>query len=216
MAYTYSTSGSRKLYIPFYFLSLVIFFAAIFFVAQNTLPIIYLGGSIALIVLTIIFAEIHRAYDRYEINPRSVVHRRGFYHTHTRRIDLYAISDVIVTQTLYQKILNFGNIQVRLFSSESKSTLKNLDKPHWFAEMVESNMHTARGNMQNKWKNTQNDQQTPDQGALEDELNFKEKTSKRLSKQSKKDQERAKKSKKKSKENKDEDDAEIIERLQEL
>jgi uncharacterized membrane protein YdbT with pleckstrin-like domain len=147
MVELYNVSGSRKLYILHYIVSIALFVIVLFLAVVGSVSVWFAPVCAFLVFATWVVTEVHRAYDKYEVNKRTVVHTSGIFRKHSRRIDLFAISDVIVRQTFYQRMMDFGDIHIRLFSLETENVLKNLDNPRRFALAIEKNQHVARGNV---------------------------------------------------------------------
>lgn len=136
---------SRKKYTPFYFLAFLSFIFTIYLIFLERVSFSFIFVPLIFAAIVIKGTEIHRLGHKYELNNRSVVHTRGYLLANSRRIDLFAISDIIITQSFLQRVLNFGDIHIRLFSVESTNTLKNINRPHQFAQKIEEQMYEARG-----------------------------------------------------------------------
>jgi len=141
------TRISRKTYIPIYLIVLLIIGSIIFFWYNgfeiNKYAII---GALAAVLICIKSTEIHRLNHKYEITSNSLVHTRGIFGRVSRRLDFFAISDFDVSQTLWQRILNYGNVNVRLFSKDSTSCVKNIDRPFEFMKFLEDQIIKVRRN----------------------------------------------------------------------
>lgn len=137
--------GSRKLYVPIYFMMFVlILFLA--YLKINNLEISRTGyfSSIAFIILGIKITEIHRLNNKYEINPFSVVHTTGYFNKKSKRLDLHSVSDVSLTQSFWQRLLGYGDIEVSIFASEASTTLKNINNPNKFILILEKKARDAK------------------------------------------------------------------------
>ena len=136
---------SRKLYIPVYLmiivLVLVIIYLKVFGLSINKLAFI---GAIAFAIISFLFIEIHRLRDLYEINPNSLVHSNGILNKKVKSVDFFAISDSDVSQNLLQRMFNFGNVNVRLFSQDSTTSVKNINNPLEFARFLEESIGKKR------------------------------------------------------------------------
>ena len=129
--------GSRKGYIPIYLMILTLVIAItvakIYGKDVNTLSI-----KLALIfsALGLIFTEVHRYTNFYEINSNSLIFSTGLLKSSTRRIDLLSISDADSNQTLWQRMLNYGDVNVRLFSKESSACISGINDPMKFVNFL--------------------------------------------------------------------------------
>ena len=141
-----SVRVSRKIYLPIYLMILILF--SIIFYAEfsgkevNNLSII---GAVAFALIGIFATEIHRLYNRYEINTNALVHVSGIFVKTTRKIDLMAISDADVRQNLWQMLLGYGNVEARLFSKESSTDVNNINNPKEFIRFFEMKLVERRG-----------------------------------------------------------------------
>jgi uncharacterized membrane protein YdbT with pleckstrin-like domain len=140
-----STTNSRKLYIPIYFMGVFLLLLILFLELKG----FSINKSVFLVTVIFIFllilgTEIHRLKSKYEISANSVVHIEGYINKTAKRIDLFAISDVDVSQKWWQRILNFGNVSVHLFSAESTTPIKNINNPKNFALILEQQMRKKR------------------------------------------------------------------------
>lgn len=136
---------SRKLYFPVYFMiAVLILFLAM--INNNGFEISKIGyfSSIAFILLGLKATEIHRLNNRYEINPISVVHTTGYFNKKSKRLDLHAVSDVSLTQSFWQRLLGYGDIEVSIFASEASTTLKNINNPNKFILILEKKAQEAK------------------------------------------------------------------------
>jgi len=142
--HTIKTKNSRKLYVPYYVLFVVLFFTTLVMSIQGTLALSAFTASIVLIFFGVNATEVHRVWQSYEVNPRAVVHTKGLITRHSKRIDLFAINTVTVHQNLYHRIFNMGDIHIHVANASHQTVLKNLHAPKIFAETIQNNMHQAR------------------------------------------------------------------------
>jgi uncharacterized membrane protein YdbT with pleckstrin-like domain len=137
---------SRKLYLPLYILVFILIAVVVYLkvsgLSVNTLALI---GVVAFSIISFLFIEIHRLRDLYEINPNSLVHSHGILNKRIKSVDFFAISDSDVSQHLFQRVFNFGNVNVRLFSGKDSATsIKNINNPRKFASFLEQSMNKKR------------------------------------------------------------------------
>jgi hypothetical protein len=141
-----SVRNSRKLYFPVYSMSIILLLAVAFLNFKgytiNRMAFIIIG---VFALSGIIGGEIHRFGNKYKITSSSVIHIEGYFNTNAKRIDLSAISDVDVSQTLWQRLLDFGDVKVHLFSAESTTPIKNINHPEKFADILEQKMNEIGG-----------------------------------------------------------------------
>lgn len=143
--YFMKVSNSRKIYLPIYFMVLVLI-AVVIFIKYNDLnlstPVLILVGLF--IFSAIKFTELHRWSNSYEITKDSFVHNKGILNRKTRSMDFLAISDTELKQNFWQRLLNYGNVSVRLYSGERDNPAKNINNPKKFADCLQKMIHAKR------------------------------------------------------------------------
>ncbi len=137
--------NSRKLYFPIY-LMVFILIGVLVFIKYNGLIINKMVFIIVglFILGSIKSAEIHRLCNSYEVNKNSLVHTMGLFTRKTRSMDFFAISDIEVKQGVWQRLLGFGDVSVRLYSGESDSPVKNINKPKKFGRFLRKMIEARR------------------------------------------------------------------------
>ena len=131
------TTNSRKIYLFLYLMILILIAVLIFIkITNRPLDIMALKLVAAFVIALAIATELHRVYNIYEIHDNSLIHTQGILSKHSRKIDFSAISDLYVIQNLWQRILSYGNVEVRLFSGENTTYIKNINKPSEFVEII--------------------------------------------------------------------------------
>ena len=137
-------SNSRKFYIPFYFMAIILWIIVIYIkISGKSLDNMALNMVIAFSVAVLIATEIHRLGNSYEINESSVIHRKGYLSIISKRIEFGAISDVDVKQNLWQRFLYFGDVEIFKFSE--KSIIRDINNPFKFVEFLEKKLDSRRG-----------------------------------------------------------------------
>jgi membrane protein YdbS with pleckstrin-like domain len=128
---------SRKLYFPYYLMAFVLIFLMGY--------VKYVGRDINdfafKIVLFFIFAviivtEIHRFGESYHLTSSSVILNTGYFGILSKRMEFEAISDIQILQGPWQRMLNFGDVQ--LFKFGPGPTLKNINRPNAFVNELEN------------------------------------------------------------------------------
>ena len=143
--YFMKVSNSRKIYLPVY-LMIFVLITIVFFIKQNGLvlskPVFIL--VILFILFSIKFTELHRWSNSYAITKDSFVHIKGILNRKTRSMDFLAISDIELRQNVWQRLINYGDVSVRLYSGESDNPAKNINNPKKFADCLEKMIHIKR------------------------------------------------------------------------
>jgi uncharacterized membrane protein YdbT with pleckstrin-like domain len=138
--------STRKIYLPVYAMIIILAAVATFIqssgaelndTALRTIFIFSIAGILA--------TEIHRINNKYEITPNSLVHIKGILVKVTRKVDLLAISDADFKQNLWQMLLGYGDVEVRLFSRDSSTDVKNISSPANFVKFLEQKISQRRG-----------------------------------------------------------------------
>jgi len=94
--------------------------------------------------ILIIFIEVHRLSIFFEVTSISLVHSKGIIAKTTRKVDLSSISDVDSKQSVWQRILGYGDVDVRMFSRDSTLKIKNINNPKKFANFLDKKMNEKR------------------------------------------------------------------------
>ncbi|MFQ5531197.1 MAG: PH domain-containing protein [Candidatus Nanoarchaeia archaeon] len=142
--------NSRKIYLPFYVMAIILvgILVYIFFLG---LPLSRLGLFLIIIfiIIGIKITEIHRIINLYEINPESFVHTFGIFGKTVENIDFLAVSHLEVGQSLWQRFLRFGDVDIRVFGRENTTFVRNINKPFEFVRFFEDRVNEKRdGKMQ--------------------------------------------------------------------
>ncbi len=137
--------NSRKLYIPVYIM-VAILFGTIAFIQLSGRDLNFIAVQATLIFTFFLFAstELHRINNVYEIHPGSLVHVKGILKKITRRTDLLAVSDADISQNLWQMMLGYGNVSVRVFSQDSTMRVRNISGPSQFVDFLTERMKKSR------------------------------------------------------------------------
>ncbi len=137
--------SSRKVYILVY-LMIFILLLTVAFIKFTGRELNALGFRVVLIfsVLCILMTESHRFQNLYEINDRSLIHIKGILFQSTKRTDLLSVSDAEIKQNPWQRMLNYGTVEAAVFSKESMTVMRNIDRPLEFANFLEKKMAEKR------------------------------------------------------------------------
>ena len=137
--------NSRKSYFPIYLMIFILVLTiTIIKISGKELNKFALEAVLAFSAALIIFTEIHRLSTFYEINESSLIHSHGIFSRVTRKVDLTAISDADSKQTAWQRMLNYGDVDARLFSADSTLPIKNINNPEKFTNFLEERMNEKR------------------------------------------------------------------------
>lgn len=135
--------NSRKLYIPFYSMILILIIVLVYIkLSGRPLSEFSFKLVLAFIILIIIITEIHRFGNLYEVNDKSVIHTKGYFSTVSKRIEFGAISDIDILQGPWQRLIKFGHIV--LFKFSEGPILKNINRPKDFVDYLQYKMREFR------------------------------------------------------------------------
>ena len=138
--------NSRKIYIPIYIMILILILtiSAAKFSGKEVNTFAF-KTVLIFSATAIIFTELHRLVNSYEVNSNSLVISTRLIKNSTRRLDLLSISDADSVQGPWERILNYGDVHVRLFSKESTMTIKGIDNPLKFVDFLIETIDEKRG-----------------------------------------------------------------------
>lgn len=136
---------SRKAYLFIYFMIIVLIITVIFIkISGKQLNITLLYAVLIFSGILIIFIEIHRLGFFYKVTDVSLVYSKGIFARTVRKVDLSSISDADSKQTSWQRMLNYGDVDARMFSKDSTLTIKNVNNPEKFADFLEKKMNEKK------------------------------------------------------------------------
>ena len=132
---------SRKIYFPIYLMIaiLILTLAYIQFSGKEINPLAFK----AVLIFTMgafLFTEGHRYQNLYAIDNQSIIHIKGILFKKTKRTDLTSVSDVELIQNPWQLLLNYGNVEVSVFSKDNSTNVKNINHPLEFMTFLQGKM----------------------------------------------------------------------------
>ena|SRR3989344_5688654 len=134
-----SIRNSRKIYIPVYFMIIVLLTSVAIIKFQNREISSFALKSVAVFSATgVIWTEMHRLRNKYEITDNAVVHINGLFFRKIKKVDIHALSDAELKQNPFQLILGIGDVSANSFSE--LNILKNVNKPHDVIKFLEDKM----------------------------------------------------------------------------
>jgi len=136
--YLIKIKKSRKAYFLTYLMIFIILFALGFLYYNEQTPnqiILIISGIF--IFLLIYIAEIKRFREWWAITDSSLIHSIGILNKNVREISFSSISDLDLDQSFFKRILNYGNVNVRLFLNETSIKITDITKPTEFIEELQ-------------------------------------------------------------------------------
>ena len=127
---------SRKLYMPYYSMIVILTLFLIYIkytgrIINDTAFNVVLFFAIVIIAVT----EIHRIGESYHLTSSSVILDTGYFGILSKRMEFEAISDIQILQGPWQRLLNFGDVQ--LFKFGPGPIMKNINRPNAFVNELE-------------------------------------------------------------------------------
>ncbi|GEM_PF-3774267 len=137
---------SRKSFIPLYSMAVVLI-ALIIYIKKEGLPLsepLFIFAAL-FIIFTLKFTELHRLLHHYDITPTALEKVEGLFIRRTKRMHYYSISNLHLTQSLWDKLLDIGTIEVAQFSETLRTEIKNINKPREFMSRVSDMINRSGG-----------------------------------------------------------------------
>lgn len=97
----------------------------------------------ALLFLWPISRQIRRSLTRMTIEGDKIRHESGLLTRTTRNIQISKVQDVRVDQTLFQRILDLGNLAIETAGESSMLTIHDIDEPHGVADRISHVAHLS-------------------------------------------------------------------------
>ena len=134
-----SIRNSRKIYIPVYAMILILFFTIGMIKYQGKdINGFAVKSVVAFSIMGIIWTEMHRIRNKYQITDAAVVHLKGLFFRTIRKTDIHALSDAVLMQNPWQMLLGIGDVSANAFSEVN--VLKNINNPHHVIQFLEDKM----------------------------------------------------------------------------
>jgi hypothetical protein len=128
---------SRKAYILYYFFSLIIIFSLIYLYFRGYVIESYVFWICFIFVLGIIYTtEIIHHREWWAVTNNSLIHSVSIVNKNVREVDFSSISDLDLDKPLYQRILNYGDVNVRLFLNETSIKIRHINSPEKFIKFL--------------------------------------------------------------------------------
>jgi uncharacterized membrane protein YdbT with pleckstrin-like domain len=135
--------SSRKLYFKYYFLLTIVIFASIYtWASEMEFSPITLWASIALLIVVLKFTELHRLSNHYEVKNTMITHTQGLFGRNSKVVGLAAISDILVKQTVWQRLLKYGDVHLSIFGNYTY--VNNIDRPYEYAAYIQEIVNQAK------------------------------------------------------------------------
>ncbi len=93
--------------------------------------------SIIFIKILINYTEIQRWKNWWAITNTSLIQSTGIFNKNVREIDFSSISDLDLDQSFFKRVLNYGNVNVRLFLNETSIKIIDISEPREFIEELQ-------------------------------------------------------------------------------
>ena len=138
---------SRKIYLLVYLMIFIVIGVLIYFNRSGlTIPKFALIISLAFILILVKWTEIHRMKDWWGITDSELVQSLGLLNKNVREVGFPSISDMDVHKPFLKRLLNYGDVNIRLFLNETSIKIKDINKPEQFVEDFQLIMSQNRKN----------------------------------------------------------------------
>jgi len=129
--YLFKVKKSRKIYLWVYLLILIIVGSLIYFYSIGyNIDNFVLIPSMIFIFLIIVITEFNHMGEWWAVTKTQLVKGKGIFNRNVGSIDFLKISDLEIDQPFYKILLNYGTINVRVFSKYMP--IKNINSPGKF------------------------------------------------------------------------------------
>lgn len=136
---------SRKAFFFIYLMIFILITTMVFIkISGKELNKLAFEAVLVFSAILISFIEIHRFRIFYGVTDLSLVYSKGIFARITRKVDLSSISDADSKQTTWQRLLDYGDVDARMFSKDSTLQIKNINAPEKFADFLEKKMYEKR------------------------------------------------------------------------
>lgn len=131
---------SRKVYLPIYIMIFILFvtMGTIKFQGKEVSAVAF-RSVLIFSIAGVLWAEVHRLKNKYEINDHAVVHVNGLLFKTIKKTDIHALSDAQLKQNPWQMLLGVGDVSANAFSEIT--SLKSINKPHKVISFLEEKMN---------------------------------------------------------------------------
>lgn len=132
---------SRKVCLPVYLMIIILFLtmAYIQFSGKGINPLAF-RAVLIFTIAAFLFTEIYRLQNLYAIDGQSIIHVNGLLFKTTKRTDLTSVSDVELRQNPWQMLLNYGTVEVSVFSKENTTHVRSINNPIEFMTFLQKKM----------------------------------------------------------------------------
>lgn len=131
--------NSRRMYIPVYAMIIILFLTiGVIKYQGKEINTFAFKATIAFSAIGILWTEIHRLRNKYQITDNAVVHVKGLLFKTIRKTDIHALSDAVLKRNPWQMLLGLGDVSANAFSE--MTVLKNISRPNYVIEFLESKM----------------------------------------------------------------------------
>jgi uncharacterized membrane protein YdbT with pleckstrin-like domain len=128
--------SSRRLYVKYYFFLILVFIASLYtWASEMNFSPLTLWASIISFIVVLKLTELHRLSNHYEVKDSMITHTQGLFGRDSKVVGLKAISDILVKQTVWQRIWMYGDVHLSIFGNYTY--VKNIDKPYEYAAYIQ-------------------------------------------------------------------------------
>jgi len=136
--YLIKVRRSRRSFLILYLMIIAIIILLFYLYYTGNNPSLFaLIISIIFIKILINYTEIQRWKNWWAITNTSLIQSTGIFNKNVREIDFSSISDLDLDQSFFKRVLNYGNVNVRLFLNETSIKIIDISEPREFIEELQ-------------------------------------------------------------------------------
>jgi hypothetical protein len=100
--------------------------------------------AVIFVLLGVNGVELHRIMCYYEVTPNFVIHSKGLLKKDIKRIFMGTVSDLILKQNIWQRMLNYGTVGIHRYTEGAIIEVKNINNPSVFMEVLQDRLNARR------------------------------------------------------------------------
>lgn len=128
---------TRRAYFMAYFMCLVIIGILLYLYFKGYVLENYVLYPSVLFVLGVIYVtEILHHREWWAVTNNTLIHSVSILNKNVREVDFSSISDLDLDKPLFERILNYGDVNVRLFLNETSIKIRHISSPEKFIKFL--------------------------------------------------------------------------------
>lgn len=120
---------------------------ALWYWQKPDLTFLAVGPIPAVLAVFVVIRHIQRRMTKITISSERLHYETGLFSKSTRAVELVKVQDVRVNQTLWQRIVNIGDVSLETAGGSSRILMESIDRPQEVASHI-LDMARAAGKQQ--------------------------------------------------------------------